>query len=86
MDSLLIDRVVSAHWQSMSVTMLQRCFFLGKLQNYNNTFSNNNSEVLLGAIIHRPDAPLASQERKESNIRKVEGRIIYGRDASSVPA
>ena len=25
-----------------------------------------NSEVLLGAIIHRLDAPLASQERKES--------------------
>ena len=25
---------------------------------------NNNSEVLLGAIIHRPDAPLASKERK----------------------
>ena len=33
---------------------------------YNN---NNNSEVLLGAIIHRPDAPLASQERKR--VRKL---------------
>ena len=28
--------------------------------------SYNNSEVLLGANIHRPDAPLASQEREES--------------------
>ena len=28
--------------------------------------NNNNCEVLLAAIIHRPDAPLASQERKES--------------------
>ena len=28
--------------------------------------NNNNSEVLFGANIHRPDAPLASQERKES--------------------
>ena len=27
---------------------------------------NNNSEVLLGANIHRPDALLASQEREES--------------------
>ena len=26
----------------------------------------NNSEVLLGANIHRLDAPLASQEREES--------------------
>ena len=26
--------------------------------------NNNNSEVLLGANIHRPDAPLASQERE----------------------
>ena len=30
----------------------------------NNNNNNNYSEVLLGAIIHRPDAPLASQERK----------------------
>ena len=28
--------------------------------------NNNNSEVLLGANIYRPDAPLASQEREES--------------------
>ena len=32
----------------------------------NNNNNNKNSEVLLGANIHRPDAPLASQERKES--------------------
>ena len=32
----------------------------------------NNSEVLLGANIHRPDAPLASQEREESE--NLEGR------------
>ena len=31
-----------------------------------NNNNNNNSEVLLGANIHRPDAPLASQEREES--------------------
>ena len=30
----------------------------------NNNNNNNNSEVLLGANIHRPDAPLASQERE----------------------
>ena len=29
-------------------------------------YNNNNSEVLLGAKIHRPYAPLASQEREES--------------------
>ena len=38
-------------------------FIFSLLLAYNN---NNNSAVLLGANIHRPDAPLASQERKES--------------------
>ena len=37
--------------------------------NYNN--NNNNSEVLLGANIHRPDAPLASQEREESEMTTI---------------
>ena len=32
----------------------------------NNNNNNNNSEVLLGTSIHRPDAPRASQEIKES--------------------
>ena len=36
----------------------------GNMSNNNN--NSNDSEFLLGAIIHRPDAPLASQEEKES--------------------
>ena len=33
-----------------------------------NNKNYNNSEVLLGTIIHRPDASLASQERKRVRI------------------
>ena len=36
--------------------------------------NNNNSEVLLGANIHRPDAPLASQEREESENSEGRGK------------
>ena len=46
-----------------------QAFFLAvynvRVFDFNNN-NNNNSEVLLGANIHRPDAPLASQEREES--------------------
>ena len=48
--------------------------------------NNNNSEVLLGAKIHRPDAPWQARKEKSQKIRKVEGRIHYGRDGSSMPA
>ena len=41
----------------------------------NNNNNNNNSEVLLGAIIHRPKPG----KKKSQKIRKVEGRILYGR-------
>ena len=43
----------------------------------------DNSEVLLGAII---DRPWQARKAKSQKIKKVEGRIIYGRDGSSVPA
>ena len=36
--------------------------------------NNNNSEALLGANIHRPDVPLASQEREESENQEGRGK------------
>ena len=56
------------------------------LAEYNNSNNNNNSEVLLGQSSIGPMHTWQARKEKSQKIRKVEGRILYGRDGSSVPA
>ena len=44
----------------------------------NNNNNNNNSEVLLGANIHRPDAPLASQEIDHLTVTMTLVKRVWG--------